>query len=95
MWSAALVEGFGYRHPDAIRLVEEWHEALPATPGLTALIVRAEGEVAASASVFIDGSVAVLGGAATIPRYRRRGAHLALIAPGWNWRPWLVATWQW
>lgn len=79
-WSAALIEGFGPRHPEAVRLVEEWNRALLATPGLTALVARADGEVMAAASVFIDGVVAVLGGAATIPRYRRNGAHLALIA---------------
>lgn len=79
-WSAALIEGFGHHHPEAVRLVEEWNRALLATPGLTALIARADGEVAASASVLIDGSVAVLGGAATVARHRRRGAHLALIA---------------
>ena len=79
-WSAALVEGFERRHPEAVRLVEEWNRALLATPGLTALIARVDGEVVAAASVFIGGAFAVLGGAATVPRHRRSGAHLALIA---------------
>lgn len=79
-WSAALIEGFGLRHREAIGLVEEWNRALLGTPGLTALVARADDEVVASASVRIDGPVAVLGGAATVPRHRRRGAHRALIA---------------
>lgn len=79
-WSATLIEGFGHHHPVAVRAVSEWNGALLATPGLTALIARVDGEVAASASVLIDGTVAVLGGAATVGRHRRRGAHLALIA---------------
>jgi hypothetical protein len=79
-WSRVLIEGFGYRDPQAIRRVEEWNDALLTIPGLTAVVATVDGEIAASASVVIDGGVAVLGGAATVHRHRRRGAHLALIA---------------
>ncbi len=79
-WSAVLIEGFGYRDQDQIALVEEWNDALLATPGLTAFSALLDGRPVGSASVLISGSAAVLGGAATVPRARRRGVQSALIA---------------
>ena len=79
-WSAVLIEGFGYRDPDQIALVEQWNDALLATPGLTAFSALLDGRPVGSASVLVSGSAAVLGGAATVPRARCRGVQSALIA---------------
>lgn len=80
LWSSILIDGFGYEQPDAIRRVERWNAVLSATEGLTAFVAGVGPEPAAAASVFIEGSVAVLGGAATLPNQRRLGAQTALIA---------------
>jgi len=79
-WSATLVAGFGYDDPPTIERVEEWNEALAATPGLTALLARVDGEPAGAASILVQGTSAVLGGAATRTGYRRGGIQSALIA---------------
>lgn len=79
-WSATLIAGFGYDEPSDIERTEEWNEALLATPGLTALLARVDGEPAGAASVLIQGTAAVLGGAATRPGHRRSGIQSALIA---------------
>lgn len=79
-WSDTLVDGFGYTEPADIARVEEWNDALLATPGLTALVAVIGSETVGSASVLIQGAVAVLGGATTRLPYRRRGIQTALIA---------------
>ncbi len=79
-WLSVLIEGFGYDDAGSIERVGEWNDALLATPGITALIGRRDGKAVGSASVLVDSSTAVLGGATTIPRHRRRGVHLTLIA---------------
>jgi GNAT superfamily N-acetyltransferase len=46
---------------------------------LTALVAVMDGRAVGSASVIVLGSTAVLGGAATLPVFRRRGVQQALI----------------
>ncbi|MGF1598305.1 MAG: GNAT family N-acetyltransferase [Acidimicrobiales bacterium] len=79
-WSETLIEGFGYDRADDVRRVQEWNAALLTVPGMTALVASIDGRPAGSASVLVDGSAAVLGGAATRPDDRRRGVQSGLIA---------------
>jgi GNAT superfamily N-acetyltransferase len=78
-WSATLVDGFGYDAADDVARIEEWNDALLATPGVAAFLARRGAEPVGAASVVLDDGVAVLGGAATRPEHRRRGVQLALI----------------
>ncbi len=79
LWSDVLVEGFGETGPEKAAPIREWNDGLLATPGLFPLLARVGTRAVGAASVLVDGSVAVLGGAATLPADRRRGVHGALI----------------
>lgn len=47
--------------------------------GFTRYLARVGGEVAGGASMRLDGGIALLAGAATLPRFRRRGVQRALL----------------
>lgn len=75
-WSEVLMEGFGM--PDQ-RLAPMAAGAV-GEPGWTAYGAWDRDKLVAAASVNIQGEVAELTGAATLPEYRRRGAQSALLA---------------
>lgn len=79
-WSDVLIEGFGYQDDASRDVIARWNRGLRETPGLHALMGHIDGRPVGSASVFITEEAAVLGGAATLPPWRRRGMQCALIA---------------
>lgn len=79
VWSSILIDGFGYEQAEAIERVTAWNRALLRVDGLTAFVATVQGEPAGSASVLVRDGIAVLGGAATLPRLRRLGVQAALI----------------
>jgi GNAT superfamily N-acetyltransferase len=79
-WSEVLIEGFGYTDEVTRDAVNRWNHGLRETSGLHAMVGGIDGRIVGSASVFISDSVAVLGGAATLPAWRRRGVQSALIS---------------
>jgi GNAT superfamily N-acetyltransferase len=78
-WSRTLLDGFGYTHDADRDRVEIWNRMLRSRPEATALMAVVDDKPAGSASVMILGATAVLGGAATLPAFRRRGVQRALI----------------
>jgi GNAT superfamily N-acetyltransferase len=80
---AALAELFartfclGYELPAAL---EPWHAALVGRPGWRAYVAFDGATAIGTATMFIDGEVAWLGGAGTVPAHRGKGAQKALIA---------------
>ena len=78
-WSTTLLDGFGYTHDADRDRVETWNRMVRALPGVTALVAVIDGTPAGAASVMALGSTALLGGAATLPVFRRRGVQRALI----------------
>jgi GNAT superfamily N-acetyltransferase len=79
-WSTVLIDGFGYTEPDDRTAVDRWNRGLLATDGLHAFLARIDNRAVGGASILVTGTVGVLGGAATLPRWRRRGTQTALIA---------------
>jgi GNAT superfamily N-acetyltransferase len=79
-WSDVLIDGFGYDDPTDRAAVARWNRGLLDTDDVHAFVGRLGGSTAGSASVYIDGDTAVLGGAATLPISRRKGVQSALIA---------------
>jgi GNAT superfamily N-acetyltransferase len=78
-WSTVLIDGFGYtREADRSR-VDTWNHMVRSRPGVTALVAVIDGAPVGAANVMVLGSAAVLGGAATLPAFRRRGVQRALI----------------
>ncbi|MCI0343521.1 MAG: GNAT family N-acetyltransferase [Planctomycetales bacterium] len=51
----------------------------PSVPGWTLHLAEVDGTPAGAALLSVDGGVAYLGSSATLPRWRRRGAHGALL----------------
>jgi GNAT superfamily N-acetyltransferase len=78
-WSTTLIDGFGYAHDADRARVETWNQMVRALPGMTALVAVLDGTSVGAASVMVLGSTAMLGGAATLPAFRRRGVQRALI----------------
>jgi GNAT superfamily N-acetyltransferase len=78
-WSTTLLDGFEYTTDADRDRVEIWNRMLRTVSELTALVAVMDGKPVGSASVMILGSTAVLGGAATLPAFRRQGVQQALI----------------
>jgi GNAT superfamily N-acetyltransferase len=78
-WSTTLIDGFGYTHDADRARVETWNQMVRALPGVTALVAVLDDTPVGAASVMVLGSTAMLGGAATLPAFRRRGVQRALI----------------
>jgi GNAT superfamily N-acetyltransferase len=78
-WSATLLDGFGYTRAADRDRVETWNRMVRSLPMVSALVAMIEGTPVGAASVMILGSTAVLGGATTLPPFRRRGVQRTLI----------------
>ncbi len=78
-WSAVLLDGFGYEAQDDRERVERWNRMLHSLPTVHAVLARVEGRPAGAASVLRLGDTALLGGAATLPYFRRQGVQRRLI----------------
>jgi ribosomal protein S18 acetylase RimI-like enzyme len=88
-WVRTTVEGFA--HPDEGPLPTEAHAResldeifrdMSRVGGMTRYLAFVDGAVAGAASLRIDGQLAQLTGAATLPQFRRRGIQTALT----RWR---------
>jgi GNAT superfamily N-acetyltransferase len=78
-WSTTLLDGFGYTCAADRDRVETWNRMVRSLPGVTALVAVLDGTPVGAASVMVLGLIAMLGGAATLPAFRRRGVQRALI----------------
>jgi GNAT superfamily N-acetyltransferase len=79
VWSTTLLDGFGYTHVADRERVATWNRMVSSLPGVTALVAMRDEVPVGAASVMVLGATAVLGGAATLPAWRRRGVQRALI----------------
>jgi hypothetical protein len=81
----------GFAHPDEsgtgsgvapppAAAVEHATAMVAKTPGFRGYLALLEDQIAGGASLRIDGSIAQLCGAATLPEFRRRGVQTALLA---------------
>jgi GNAT superfamily N-acetyltransferase len=78
-WSTTLLDGFGYTRDADRDRVAIWNQMVRSLPAVTALVAVLDGQPVGAASVMVLDSTAVLGGAATLPAFRRRGVQRALI----------------
>ena len=86
LWRDVTVDGFA--HPDASpraheifprEVLDEVFATLGRTSGFRRYVARVDDQVAGAASMRIDGDIAQLAGAATLPAFRRRGVQTALL----------------
>ncbi|MGE3536178.1 MAG: GNAT family N-acetyltransferase [Candidatus Tectimicrobiota bacterium] len=80
LWSLTLLDGFEYTCETDRARVTCWNQMLHSLPEVTSLVALLDGQAVGAASVMFLDSIALLGGAATLPAYRRRGIQRALIA---------------
>ncbi len=86
-WRSLTVEGFlagddsGIKGDAATRAaMDELFEDIREAPGYQRYVARIDGKAAGAASMRVDGDIAVLAGAATLPAFRRRGVQSRLLA---------------
>jgi GNAT superfamily N-acetyltransferase len=86
LWRDVVVDGFaqpdGSAAPHEIfsrEVLDDIFATLGRTSGFRRYVARVAGEVAGAASMRIDGDIAQLAGAATLPAFRRRGVQTALL----------------
>lgn len=74
-WTRTAADGWGLPEP-----ISEMMRTSFGAAGTVAFIAELDGQAIASAAMSIQGSVALLAGASTVPLWRRRGAQGALLA---------------
>jgi GNAT superfamily N-acetyltransferase len=86
LWRDVTVNGFaqpdGSAAPHEIfprEVLDGIFTTLGRTSGFRRYVARVDGEVAGAGSMRIDGDIAQLAGAATLPAFRRRGVQTALL----------------
>ena len=79
LWSTVLLDGFGYTEEADRERVSCWNSMLRCLPNLSPFLANIDDQPVGSASVLLVGDSAVLGGATTLPAFRRRGVQQALI----------------
>jgi GNAT superfamily N-acetyltransferase len=65
--------------PELAQFILDFGRSYACAAGMTTLIAEWDGEPAAAAALSIQSGVAVLGGASTVPKFRRRGLQAALL----------------
>ena len=78
-WSTTLLDGFEYTTEADRDRVAIWNRMIRALTQVTSLIAVIDGKPVGAGSVMLLGATAVLGGAATLPAFRRRGIQRMLI----------------
>jgi len=78
-WLAVLRAGNEVSGPEASAVSDGYARAVHALDGAIDLLADLDGLAVGCASVVFDGSIAWLGGAATLPSHRQRGVQGALV----------------
>lgn len=77
-WVRTAAEGWS-ESPAYAHLIEDLLKVHVANPSTLHFLAHIEGEAAGAGAMFLHGGVALLAGACTIPRLRRRGVQRALL----------------
>ena len=76
LWAATVSRGFADRDDVAADAIAS---VIVRIPDKQLFLAYLDGEAAGAASLWLDGPIAILGGASTRPGYRRRGVQTALL----------------
>lgn len=79
-WIGAFLDGWEIEDPEGRAIATAAMGPVPAPEGWRRFLVRVDGEPAGEALLALDGELAYLAEASTVPRFRRRGVQRALIA---------------
>ncbi len=78
LWADTSVAGWS-EFPEYAPLMAELAEISARRADAISFLAECDGEAAGTGSLVIEGGVALLAGASTVPAFRRRGAQLALL----------------
>jgi hypothetical protein len=78
-WLGVLRSGNELTTPDAAAISDEWARASRDVTGTTDYLAHLDGVAAGCGSIIPESGLGWMGGAATVPAYRRRGVQGALI----------------
>lgn len=79
LWSRIAATGWNSESPELAAVVEGFGRVIANARGAHCFLAYLEGEAIAAAGLFLNGDVALLAGASTIPDYRKQGAQSALL----------------
>jgi GNAT superfamily N-acetyltransferase len=79
VWAETNARGWAQEHPEYQPFFLELGAIICAREGSPAFLAEIDGELGAAGSLSIHEGVALFGGAATVPEFRRRGLQTALL----------------
>lgn len=79
LWAETNARGWAQEHPEYQPFFLELGEIICARKGSPAFLAEIDGKPGAAGSLSIHEGVALFGGAATVPEFRRRGLQTALL----------------
>lgn len=79
LWSEINAKGWTHEHPEFEDFVRESGVLLVAREGSPCFLAEADGAPGAAGALIVHEGVALFGGAATAPEFRRRGLQAALL----------------
>ena len=79
-WQRLFVDAFETASPDLIRITDELTEAITQIQTAVHLVAEIDGAPVGVGSLYPQNDIAWIGGAATLPGFRRRGVQASLLA---------------
>ena len=80
LWARVSADAWAEEHPELRDFILELGTIFAHRPDLRRFLAEVDGEPAATGVVSLHEGVALLSGAATLPKFRRRGAQAALLS---------------
>ena len=85
LWSRINARGWAHDHPEFQEFLEQFGSLIAARDEGVCFIAEIEGQAGAAGVLSLHEGVALFGGAATIPEFRRRGLQAALLRARMNY----------
>jgi len=79
LWSRISARGWAHDHPEFQSFLEDFGILISAREQSVCFLAEIDGHPGATGVLFVDESVALFGGASTVPEMRRRGLQSALL----------------
>ena len=79
LWSSISAKGWAQDNMALADSIKSFGGVIAASPNCQCFLAEIEGRVAAAGVMFVDQGVALFGGSATLPAYRKRGLQGALL----------------
>ena len=85
LWSSTSARGWAHEHPELEEFVRDIGEVCVARDRSPCFLAEIDGKPGAAGALVLHEGVALFGGAATVPEFRRRGLQAALLHERMNY----------